>query len=90
MDKNTEEENTIKKLIDETLSILSELGWNLPILLKPHIITDMSFMKENVNKYSSSNIYFTYLHPTALSINAKLVISNYYSTSQADAHFFWS
>ena len=41
-----------------------------------------------LNKYDFKNVHISYLHPAALSVNAKLVVSNFFSGTLADAHFF--
>jgi hypothetical protein len=81
-------EKSIELLIPKTLSLLSKYGKGLPILIKPHSITNMNILNKIIEKYDFNNVYITYLHPAVLSVNAKLVVSNYYSNSQADAYFF--
>jgi len=83
-----QEDNTLERLIPETLKLLSENGKDTPILIKPHTITDINILNKIIKKHGNDNVHITYLHPAVLSINAKLVISNYYSNSLADANFF--
>jgi len=80
--------NTIEELIPRTIKLLSQYGRGLPILIKPHAITDMNILNKILIKYNYNNVHISYLHPAALAINAKLVVSNYFSVTQSDAHFF--
>jgi len=81
-------EKTTQELIPHTLELLSKYGNGLPILIKPHTITDMNVLNNILNKYDFKNVHISYLHPAALSVNAKLVVSNFFSGTLADAHFF--
>ena len=81
-----EEDDTLERLIPETLDLLSKNAKSIPILIKPHSITDIDILNKIIKR--NKNAHITYLHPAVLSINAKLVISNYYSNTQADANFF--
>ena len=83
-----QDENTLERLIPDTLRLLSENAKDTPILIKPHAITDLDILNKIIKKHGKNNVHITYLHPSVLSINAKLVISNYYSNTQADANFF--
>ena len=80
--------NTMKDIIPCTLKILSQYGNGMPILLKPHTLTDMNILNKILKEYNFKNIHLTYLHPSALSVNAKLVVSNHFSGTQSDAYFF--
>ncbi|MDB3954929.1 hypothetical protein N9423_02400 [Alphaproteobacteria bacterium] len=80
--------NSLEILIHKTLKSLDKYGNGIPVFIKPHIITDITLLDKILKKYNYDNVHITYLHPAALSVNAKLVISNYYSISQADANFF--
>ena len=80
--------NSLEILIHKTLKLLDKYGNDIPVFIKPHIITDMILLNKILKKYNYDNVHITYLHPAALSANAKLVISNCFSISQADADFF--
>ena len=69
-------------LFHNTIEVLS--SFDVQILLKPHVFTDMDIVCNAIKDKENMNI--TYLHPTILSLNSKLFISNYYSTTLADAH----
>jgi len=69
-------------LFHDTIEVLSSL--DVQILLKPHMFTDMDIVCNAIKNKKNMNI--TYLHPTILSLNSKLFISNLYSTTLADAH----
>ena len=69
-------------LFHNTIEVLS--SFDVQILLKPHVFTDMDIVCNAIKDKENMNI--TYLHPTILSLNSKLFISNLYSTTLADAH----
>ncbi len=69
-------------LFCETIDILSNIG--IPVLLKPHVFTDMKIVRNAIS--GKTGFYITYLHPTILSLKAKAFICNSYSTTMADAH----
>lgn len=72
-------------LFKDTLKILVKEANGLPILIKPHIITDLEIVKKEILKYPEANILLTDLHPAVLSNKAIFFISNYYSTVFGDA-----
>ena len=80
--------NSVEILIHKTLKLLHKYGNGIPVFIKPHIITDIILLNKILKKYNYANVHITYLHPAALAVNAKLVISNSYSITQADADFF--
>ena len=80
--------DSLEFLVYKTLKLLYKYGNGVPILIKPHINTDVTFLYKIIEKYNYDNVHITYLHPAALSVNAKLVISNCFSNTQADADFF--
>jgi len=69
-------------LFYETIDMLSDI--DIPVLLKPHVFTDMEIVRNAVS--GKTGFYITYLHPTVLSLKAKAFICNSYSTTMADAH----
>ena len=81
------DDNSIEECIKITLKILSKFGNGLPIIIKPHSITDMSVFYKIIKIMNLKNIHISYLHPAVLSSYAVCAISNYFSSSQADAKF---
>ena len=79
---------SLELLIPKTLKLLSTYSEGLPILVKPHSVTNMDILHKIIEKHNFNNVYITYLHTAVLSVNAKLVVSNYFSNTQADAYFF--
>lgn len=72
-------------LFKETLRILVKEANGIPILIKPHIITDVEIIKKEISKYPNAKILLTDLHPAVLSNTAMFFIGNYYSTVFGDA-----
>ena len=69
-------------LFHNTIEVLS--SFDVQILLKPHVFTDMDIVSDAIK--NKKNMHITYIHPTMLSLNSKLFISNTYSTTLADAY----
>ena len=57
------------------------------VLLKPHVYTDVEYVKEMLSKYSNK-FEITYLHPTLLAIRSNIFICINYSSTMADGHSF--
>ena len=69
-------------LFYETIKALSLM--NIPVLLKPHVFTDLGIVKKAIK--DNKNMHITYLHPTILALNSTFFVANAYSTTFADAH----
>jgi hypothetical protein len=65
-------------LFKETIRLLSKLN-NVVILLKPHYITDMKIVNEEISKYPNIDIDITYAHPLVVSKYSSFFIANFYS-----------
>ena len=76
--------NSIKTLFKDTIGVLDNLRGNLPVLLKPHVFTDLKIVNKAI--HDLDDFHLTYLHPTVLAIKARVFICNIYSTVMADAH----
>jgi hypothetical protein len=78
---------TTQRLLGETLQILANESGGRPILLKPHVITDMSIVMPIVEalRRQGARIFIANLHPSVLATRARAFIANYYSTTLADA-----
>jgi hypothetical protein len=72
----------ISNLFNETIEILA--SFNLPVLLKPHVHTDLAIVNKVIN--NKKNMHITYIHPTILALESKCFIANLYSTTFADAY----
>ena len=72
----------ILKLFYETIEILS--SFNIPILLKPHVHTDLDIVNKAI--INNKNMHVTFIHPTILALKSKCFIANLNSTTFADAH----
>jgi hypothetical protein len=74
------------RLFKETIDVLMLYSETIPIMIKPHPLSDMELIRNFVN--DKSNIFITYLHPTLLCMNARVFIANQFSGIMADAHEF--
>jgi hypothetical protein len=74
------------RLFRETLATLVEVAGDRPIFIKPHIISDIDLVRSEVARFPEATIVITHLHPSILATRAKVFVSNYFSTTQADAH----
>jgi hypothetical protein len=75
--------NSAEILYKNTIEALDRVSHNIPVLIKPHVFTDMNIVYKyikNKKKYS-----ITYLHPSMLCTKSSLFICNTYSTTMADA-----
>ena len=77
--------DTMLLLFKDTLKILVQEANGIPILIKPHMITDLEIIKKEILKYPEAKIILTDLHPAVLSVTAMFFIGNYYSTVFGDA-----
>ena len=75
---------TTRRLFAETLRELVAAAGGRPILLKPHVITDMAVVEAAVAEHPVGTVLVTHLHPSVLATRARLVVANYYSTTLAD------
>lgn len=77
--------DTMLHLFKDTLKILVQEANGVPILIKPHMTTDLKIVKKEILKYPEAKIILTDLHPAVLSVTAMFFIGNYYSTVFGDA-----
>jgi len=75
-----------KELFIKTIKSLSSLDCSIPILLKPHVFTELDTVMDHISV--DSRFHVTYLHPSILATKAKVFISNNFSNTLADAHSF--
>ena len=73
--------NSMLNLFYETITVLSSL--NIPVLLKPHVFTDLDIVEKAIK--DNKNFHITSIHPTILALNSNFFIANVYSTTFADA-----
>ena len=81
-------DQTMLDLFRETLDVLNEHASAIPVLIKPHVITDMDVVHAELAKRPNIKAVISNLHPAVLSTRAVAFIANYYSTTFADAHSF--
>jgi hypothetical protein len=74
------------KLFYKTIKSLSLMPTSVPILLKPHVFTDLDVVTSGISKHE--NFYITHLHPSVLSTKAIAFICNGFSNTLADAKSF--
>jgi len=73
----------IRDQFKKIIRILGEEFSHCQVLIKPHIYTDIDFVKEFISKFN--NLELTYLHPTLLSTRAKIFLVQSFSSTMADA-----
>lgn len=77
-----------RELFEETLAVLIEEGNGRPIVIKPHVISDMDVVSRAVDKLDPAErgrVTVTNLHPSVLAHRSALFIANYYSTAMLPA-----
>jgi hypothetical protein len=84
--KDLRNKNSLKSLFLETMKVLDNTGLDIPILIKPHVFTQMELVHDVLNQMRSGNFFISYFHPTLLAIKAKAWLCNIYSTTCADAY----
>lgn len=80
-----DDDNTAEKLLRETLKTIHDTFPEKTIMLKPHVVTQIDFLKKIIDTSGCDNIEITYLHPSVLSRFSNVFISNCYSATLADA-----
>lgn len=74
------------ELFHETLDAILDVAPDVPVVLKPHVFTDMSVVEAALRARPRLVAVVSLLHPSILASRAKAAITNLYSTTQADAH----
>ena len=80
--------NAARELFDETLSILVEEGNGCPIVIKPHVISDMDVVESCIAELAEvgrNRVVMTKLHPSVLARRSAFFVANYYSTAMLPA-----
>ena len=78
--------NDSKRLFIETINVLELYSNTIPILIKPHPLSDINLIRSLIA--NKNNMFITYLHPTLLAMHARAFIANQFSNILADAHTF--
>ena len=81
------ESQSVEKLLTETLEELIAIAGDRPILIKPHVITDMNKLQQILGGLATKKILVTHLHPMVLAMRARVVVANYYTTTLTDCHW---
>ncbi len=76
-------DDSLIMLFKNTIEVLDNVRGELPILLKPHVFTDMNIVNKAI--HGRNGFYKTYLHQSVLASKAKVFICNSYSSTMADA-----
>jgi hypothetical protein len=79
--------DVVEELLQETLEELAAVAGGRPILIKPHVITDMKKLQRIIDSLPSARILVSHLHPMVLATRARLVVANYYTTTLMDCHW---
>lgn len=77
--------STMPKLLDDTLSVLEEYSFHMPVILKPHAITDEALLREALARRTRGHFVVADIHPMVLATRAVAFIGNYISLSFGDA-----
>lgn len=72
-------------LFEETLDVLCRTVPDVPIVIKPHAITNMDELGRSLAKFRRAKLVVCQLHPAMLAARSYAVVSNYYSTTQSTA-----
>lgn len=75
-----------RTLFDEIIDVLAEECRDLPIFLKPHVITNMDVVAKAIARHPAAKFVITYLHPSVLAARARFFVATYYSTTFGDAY----
>jgi hypothetical protein len=75
----------LPQLFSESLDVLLDSCDDATILIKPHVITDMSIVKAVLQKKADPRLKITHLHPSVLASRSAFFIANYYSTTLSTA-----
>jgi len=78
--------NSWTTIIEDILDIIHEEWPDLTILVKPHIITDMTLLNNILSKRKNTKTVITYLHPALVSVKSKFSIASYYTTAFQSIH----
>ncbi len=79
--------DVVSELLQETLEEMVAVAGDRPILIKPHVITDMAIVQTIIDRLPGARILITHLHPMVLATRARIVVANYYTTTLTDCHW---
>ena len=68
------------------LETLLSLKSNLPIFIKPHVVSEENIFMSIVESMHNKNIIISHLHPGILAMASKVVIANYFSYTLSTAN----
>ena len=80
-----EQNTTSLRLFRETLAVIEKELPDVPVILKPHFITDRKTLSEVLAPLSDKQFIVANLHPWFWTTQSIAFIGNYYSTTFADA-----
>jgi len=72
-------------LLRDCLRVLAEQAPDIPVLLKPHAITQLDVLNRVMREANHPRAFVSYLHPAVLALRALAVLCNYYSSALGDA-----
>ena len=75
--------DSLRNLLNNTVNVLDDIKGDLPVLIKPHVFTDLDVVNNAIKDLDG--FYLTYLHPSVLSSKARVFVCNTYSTTMSDA-----
>jgi hypothetical protein len=77
--------DTVQIRLEQMLRVLARQANGRPIVLKPHMITDMDLLRNILSRIPDGRFLISHLHVMVLAQRSRLVASNYYSTTLGDA-----
>ncbi|MBU4376239.1 MAG: hypothetical protein KKD29_02025 [Candidatus Omnitrophica bacterium] len=83
----TLEEPEMIELVEESLDSLKKYNSRIKTIFKPHAHTDMTKVKNLLDRINYSNYIIDYAHPFISSSKAKFVFGNVYSITMLDAYY---
>lgn len=74
------------ELLEDTLDALEEYSQRMPVVLKPHAITDRAVLAQAIARRPRGRFIVADVHPMVLARFAVAVVANHFSLTFADAH----
>lgn len=78
-------DQAVRERLRELLTVLLRHAGDRPIFMKPHPVTDLDILHEEIARLNDRRLIVSYLHPMVLAQRAALFASNYYTTTLGDA-----
>lgn len=80
--------DSMLELLDDTLEALESYSKAIPVVLKPHAITDRKVLTEAISRRTRGRFIISDAHPMVLATRARLFVGNYFSLTFGDARHY--